>query len=89
MRATFLSHLILYDLLIQIKFGDEYKLWRSCICNFFDPLSFHFPTLRSMHSTEHYALKHPQSVLFLYGERPSFIPTQKSKTASQLVQRDS
>lgn len=33
-RSTWLTHLILLDLLIPTKFGEEYKLWSTTVIDF-------------------------------------------------------
>jgi hypothetical protein len=39
MRATFLAHFILLDLIIVIILGEKHKLWRFSLCNFPHPIT--------------------------------------------------
>jgi hypothetical protein len=53
-RATWLAHLILFDLSILIIVGEE--LWNSSLCSFL--ASCHFIRFRSKYSPHHTVLKH-------------------------------
>jgi hypothetical protein len=46
------SHLILLDMIIPIKFGEEFMLWGFPLC------SFPQPPVRSKYSPQHPVLKH-------------------------------
>jgi hypothetical protein len=58
-------------------------LWRVQIMELlitrFYLASCHFIPLRSKYSPKHPVLKHPQSVLFPWCERPSFTPIQYNR----------
>jgi len=72
-HATCLTHLILLDLITQIRFSEEYKSLSSSLCKFF-PLPCYLIPLWSKYSPQHPILKHPQSMFLPQCEQPSFTP---------------
>jgi len=62
MRSTFPVHLIPLYLITLIIFSEAYKLWTSSVCS--STVSWHFLPLISKSSSQHPALRHPQSLSF-------------------------
>jgi hypothetical protein len=58
-RATCLAYVVLFDLIVLIVFGEEYRT--SSLCRFLKPPTT--SSLRSKYSRQHPYLKHPQSLL--------------------------
>jgi len=64
MHATWLTHLILLDLITLVMFGKVYKLWAPHYA-VISAASHHFLlSLMSKYSPKHPILKHPQYMFF-------------------------
>jgi hypothetical protein len=62
MRAIYLAHIILVNIVLLTIFGEEQQLWILIIQ--FAPVSSYFLPVMSKYSPQHTVLKHPTSVQF-------------------------
>ena len=75
--ATCPTHLILLDMIIRTKFGEEYISVSSSLCSFI--YSRYLIPLRSKYTPQHPILKHPQPMFIPQYKQPSFTPIQNNR----------
>ena len=82
-RTTCPTHFIILYLITPIKFCDKYRSWSPSLSRLrYSPVT---SSLRPNYLPQHRTLEHPQSVLFLQYDRPSFTPIQNTRKIYRIL----